>query len=183
MADDRRIATLLAFASVFEATAQDEAFDLLDGLMRSLWTQAIRVGERERLRTLRDLDTAALQLREACLVLLDSTHPDPQVREKVYEHIAQDALVQACALVGELARPAEEEQQYQQLLANTPLYARSADPCKRDLQATPAGRHFGSGNLLKSHEGHKNPPMTRLRVQSFHAAGDATRFARGQGTY
>jgi TnpA family transposase len=49
-------------------------------------------------------------------VVLDSTHPDPQVREKVYQQIAQDALAQACALVGELARPAKEEQQYQQLL-------------------------------------------------------------------
>lgn len=71
MPADRRIATLLAWTCVFEATAQDEALDLLDGLMRSLWTGATRAGERERLRTLRDLDVAALQLREACLVLED----------------------------------------------------------------------------------------------------------------
>jgi len=51
LSDDRRIATLLAWASVFEATAQDDALDLLDGLMRSLWKLATRAGERERLRT------------------------------------------------------------------------------------------------------------------------------------
>lgn len=113
---DRRIATLLAWASVFEATAQDDALDLLDGLMRSLWQLATRAGERERLRTLRDLDTAALQLRDACLVLLDTAHPDQQVQEKVYEQIAENVLIQACTLVGELARPTEDEQEYQQLL-------------------------------------------------------------------
>ena len=85
MAGNRRIATLLAWANLFETIAQDEALDLLDGLMRILWTRATRAGERERLRTLRDLDAAALQLRGACLVLLDGTHPDPQVREKVFD--------------------------------------------------------------------------------------------------
>ena len=162
MADDRRIATLLAFACVFEATAQDEAFDLLDGLMRSLWTQATRVGERERLRTLRDLDTAALQLREACLVLLDSTHPDPQVREKVYEHIAQDALVQACALVGKLARPAEEEQQYQQLLGKYATVRTFLPTLLRTVtfQATPAGRPILEAvTFLTPHEGRKSPSI------------------------
>jgi hypothetical protein len=162
MADDRRIATLLAFASVFEATAQDEAFDLLDGLMRSLWTQATRVEERERLRTLRDLDTTALQLREACLVLLDSTHPDPQVREKVYEHIAQDALVQACALVGKLARPAEEEQQYQQLLGKYATVRTFLPTLLRTVtfQATPAGRPILEAvTFLTPQEGHKSPSI------------------------
>ena len=108
MAEDRRMATLLAWAFVFEAIAQDEALDLLNELMRTLWTRARSAGERERLRTLRDLDTAALQLMGACLVLLDATHPDPQVREKVYEQVERPVLVQACTLVGELARPADD---------------------------------------------------------------------------
>ncbi len=162
MADDRRIAILLAWASVFEATAQDEALDLLDGLMRTLWTRATRAGERERLRTLRDLDTAALQLREACLVLLDGTYPDPQVREKVYGQVAQKVLVQACALVGELAHPAEDEPQYQQLLGK---YAtvRSFLPTLLStvtFQATPAGRPILEGvTFLTRIEGRKNPPI------------------------
>jgi hypothetical protein len=92
MTEDRRIATLLAWALVFEAIAQDEALDLLNELMRTLWTRATRAGERERLRTLRDLDTAALQLMEACLVLLNATHPDPQVREKVYEQVGDHSI-------------------------------------------------------------------------------------------
>src|SRR5258708_25302505 len=45
-------------------------------------SRATRAGERERLRTLRDLDTAALQLMEACLVLLDATHPEEPDRDR-----------------------------------------------------------------------------------------------------
>lgn len=142
MSDDRRIATLLAWASLFEATAQDDALDLLDGLMRSLWKLATRTGERERLRSLRDLDAAALQLREASLVLPDSAHQDQHVREKVYEQIAQEALVQACARVGELARPAEDEQQYQQLLGKYTTVRSFLPTLLRTVtfQATPTGR-------------------------------------------
>ncbi len=160
MPDDRRIATLLAWASVFEAPTQDEALDLLDGLMRSPWSLATHAGERERLRTLRDLDAAALQLREACLILLDSAHQDQQVREKVYEQIAQDALVQACTLVGELARPAEDELQYQQLLGKYTTLRTFLPTLLRTVifQATPAGCPILEAvTFLKSHERRKNP--------------------------
>ena len=162
MSDDRRIATLLAWASVFEATAQDDALDLLDGLMRSLWTLATRAGERERLRTLRDLDTVALQLRDACLVLLDRTHPDPQVREKVYEQIAENALIQACTRVGELARPAEDEQQYQQLLGKYATVRAFLPTLLRTVtfHATPGARPvLEAVTFLTSIERKKKPPI------------------------
>lgn len=162
MSGDRRIATLLAFVSVFEATAQDDALDLLDGLMRSLWTGATRAGERERLRTLRDLDAAALQLREACLVLLDSTHQDQQVREKVYEQIAQNTLIQACTLVGELARPAEDSEQYQQLLGKYTTLRAFLPTLLRTVtfQATPAGHPvLEAVTFLKNQEGRKSPAI------------------------
>ena len=73
MPRDRRVATLLAFARTFEATALDDALDLLDLIVTDLLAQAKLTGEKERLRTLHDLDAAALQLREACAVLLDET--------------------------------------------------------------------------------------------------------------
>ena len=64
MPRDRRVATLLAFARTFEATALDDALDLLDLIVTDLLAQAKLTGEKERLRTLRDLDAAALQLRK-----------------------------------------------------------------------------------------------------------------------
>jgi hypothetical protein len=51
MPPDRRVATLLAFARVFEATALDDASDVLDALITELSLQAQRISRQERLRT------------------------------------------------------------------------------------------------------------------------------------
>ena len=89
--------------------------------MRSLWKLATRAGEQERLQTLRDLDAAALQLRDACLVFLETAHPDQQVREKVYEQVAQNGLVQGrvgsfCPITKSEPKP-KNEQHYHFCLA------------------------------------------------------------------
>jgi len=113
-------------------------------------------------RTLRDLDTAALQLRDACLVLLDTAHPDQQVREKVYEQITQNVLIQACTLVGELARPALDEQGHQQLLGKYTTVRAFLPTLFRTItfQATPAARPvLEAVTFLTSIERKKNPPL------------------------
>ncbi len=63
MPDERRVATLLAFARHLEVAAQDDALDLFDLLIQTLLARVYRAGQQERLRTIRDLDAAALQLR------------------------------------------------------------------------------------------------------------------------
>jgi TnpA family transposase len=108
MPDDRRIATLLAFARAFEATAQDDALDLLDLLITEVVNQARHLGQEERLRTLRDLDAAALQLREACAVLFDEACADRRVRATIFARIPEPRLREAVALVESLARPPED---------------------------------------------------------------------------
>jgi hypothetical protein len=65
-------------------------------------------GERGRLRTLRDLDAAALRLREACLILLDETQAEGDLPAEVFAQIPRDQLAAATARVGELARPADD---------------------------------------------------------------------------
>ncbi|HYU73530.1 MAG TPA: Tn3 family transposase [Ktedonobacteraceae bacterium] len=97
-------------------------------------------------------------------MLLDSTHPDPQVREKVYEQIAQEALTQACTLVGELARPADEEQQYQQLLGKYATVRVFLPTLLRTVtfEATPAGLPILEAvTFLKNQEGRKNPSIDK----------------------
>jgi hypothetical protein len=59
MAPERRTATLLAFARTFESIALDDTLDLLDLLISDMLREAHNDGEKERLRTLRDLDAAA----------------------------------------------------------------------------------------------------------------------------
>ncbi len=88
MPDQRRIATLLAFAHQLQATAQDDALDVLDMLVENLLDRVEHDGERARLRTLRDLDAAALRLRDACHILLDETRPDSALRAEVFAHIS-----------------------------------------------------------------------------------------------
>lgn len=62
----RRIATLTAFAYVIEATAQDDVLDILELRVKELLAKSERVGKQRRLRSLRDLDAAALKLSQAC---------------------------------------------------------------------------------------------------------------------
>jgi hypothetical protein len=56
MPTDRRTATLLAFAHVYEASAKVDALDVFDMLIGTLLTGGENLGDKERLRTLRDLD-------------------------------------------------------------------------------------------------------------------------------
>ncbi|MBV8265443.1 MAG: Tn3 family transposase [Planctomycetaceae bacterium] len=111
MPRDRRVATLLAFARTFEATALDDALDLLDLIVTDLLAQAKLTGEKERLRTLRDLDAAALQLREACAVLLDETCSAARIRSLIFARVSKQQLAKAVALVEALARPPEDDYQ------------------------------------------------------------------------
>ena len=87
MPRDRRVATLLAFARAFEATALDDALDLLDLIITDLLAQAKLAGEKERLRTLGDLDAAALQLRDVCTVLLDEACSAARVRSLAFARV------------------------------------------------------------------------------------------------
>ena len=107
MAPERRVATLLAFARAFEIIAMDDAIDLLDFLISQLIHEARNEGERQRLRTLRDLDAAALQLWNAIGVLLDETVDAAAVRTQTYARFPRQRLLEAGAQVETLARPAD----------------------------------------------------------------------------
>jgi hypothetical protein len=49
--EERRLATLVAFATTLEAAAQDDALDLLDILITEIFSDATKAGEKARLRT------------------------------------------------------------------------------------------------------------------------------------
>jgi TnpA family transposase len=108
MAPERRLATLLAFAHAFEGIALDDALDLFDLIITDLLHDAQTEGEHQRLRTLRDLDAAALHLWEAMQVLLDDQVDDVLVRRQVFAQISRQRLVEAGAQVATLARPPDD---------------------------------------------------------------------------
>jgi TnpA family transposase len=109
MTPERRMATLLAFASVFEERAMDDALDVLDGLIADMGREAHKEGEKARLRTLRDLAAAALQLWEALQVLLDERVEGAAVRTQTFGRIPRDQVLKAGAQVETLARPPDDQ--------------------------------------------------------------------------
>jgi hypothetical protein len=62
MSYNKRIATLVAFVKTFETIAIDEALDVLDLLITDIASKAKKIGQKRRLRTLKDLDESALTL-------------------------------------------------------------------------------------------------------------------------
>src|SRR6187397_2554575 len=108
MALERRTATLLAFAHAFERTAMDDAIDLLDTLVSDIVRGAHKEGEKERLRTLHDLDIAALQLWDAIQVLLDDNVQPTQIRRHTFARVPRSRLLEAGAEVEKLTRPPDD---------------------------------------------------------------------------
>ncbi|MEZ6104224.1 MAG: Tn3 family transposase [Pirellulaceae bacterium] len=160
MATDRRIATLVAFAHVFEATAMDDALDVLDMLITEITHSAELNRKKERLRTIRDLDYAALQLADACSVILEQTTTAVDL-ETIFSRVTKDELEAASKLVKSLARPSDE--QYQKELVD--CYGRVRRFLPKVLNTisfrhTDAGKRvFDALEFLHTIEGKTRPDM------------------------
>lgn len=103
MTKERRIATLVAFVYVLETIVLDDSLDLLELLLKDLLSKSKREGKKERLCTLKDLDTAALKLSQVGKILLNNDFEDPQVRAQVWEFITPEQLAGAVIQVETLA--------------------------------------------------------------------------------
>jgi len=108
MPENRRLATLVAFAVTLEANAFDDALDLLDILITEIFSDADKAGERARLRTIKDLDAAALKLGTACRVILDPDIPDMELRTTIFTATNYEELEAAIGRVETLARPPDD---------------------------------------------------------------------------
>jgi TnpA family transposase len=133
----RRLATLAAFVHTLEATAQDDALAVLEMLLHELFSDAKQADEKSRLRSLKDLDTSAAILANACIFVLDEELPSPRLRSTVFEHIDPDELTLALAEVLTLVRPPQDVF-YRELLAR---YKR----VRRYLPAVLKHIRFGAG--------------------------------------
>lgn len=106
--DVRRLATLVAFVHCLEATAHDDAVEVLEMLLRDVFSTARKEDRKTRLRTLKDLDRAATLLADACQVVLDSTLPDKKLRKALFAKVPRDVLAQALQEVSNLVRPPDD---------------------------------------------------------------------------
>ena len=104
----RRMATLVAFALCLEATAHDDALEVLEALLRDLFSNAERADKKARLRSLKDLDRSAATLAAACKVVLDSSISDDNVRAWLFNDLPRATLEKALEEVNALIRPAND---------------------------------------------------------------------------
>jgi hypothetical protein len=69
----RRSATLVAFIHTLEASAQDDAIELLEMLLTHVFVEAQKEDKKARLRSLKDLDELAITLVDACKPIVYSS--------------------------------------------------------------------------------------------------------------
>ncbi|MBL7478731.1 Tn3 family transposase [Legionella bononiensis] len=114
MPDDRRIAVLFSFAYVYEINALDDALDLLVMLITEITAAAKRLGERKRIRSLGDLDKAALKLSDFGDLFLqyDGEQNLPAV---IYKAISKDTISNAVEIIRQIAKP-HHDKYYDELL-------------------------------------------------------------------
>ncbi len=108
MPDEKRIAILVAYVKIFETIAFDEAIDVLDLLITNIAGDAKKIGQKKRLRTLKDLDRCALALAEVCALILNERTQDSQLRETIFSRIPKEKLAESITTVKDLARPYDD---------------------------------------------------------------------------
>jgi hypothetical protein len=140
MPDERRLAVLTAFVKAQEISALDEAVDVLDMLILDITRSAKNIGQKKRLRTLKDLDRAALLLARACTLLLDENTDEAALRQAIFRRIPKDKLAESVGKVNELARP-QDTQFQDEMVEQYGRVKRFLSAMLRDLhfQAAPAG--------------------------------------------
>ncbi len=105
---ERKMATLVAFAHHFEATTQDDALDILSIVLSELFSKAKRTNHKKRLRTIKDLDSAAATLIDACKVVLDNNLTDQEVRSKIFNTVGYEELIIAVTEANALIQPPDD---------------------------------------------------------------------------
>lgn len=99
--EKRRLATLLALSQELEAVIQDEVLDLFIEHVDKQFKEAEKEGVAARMKALARFDSAALELRTACLFLLNDALPDEELRPTIFSHIPREQLAEAAELVGQ----------------------------------------------------------------------------------
>ena len=142
--EPRRTATLAALFQTLEATALDDAIELFDVLATDIFTHAEEAHRKSRLRSLRDLDAAAIMLRDVGQHVVadgDDALPVAEWRNALFEKIARVDIQAAMASVDSLVT-APDDRRYQELRPHW-RRVRTLFPAllrRITLDATPAGQ-------------------------------------------
>lgn len=161
LTEQRRTATLVSFARQLAVTAQDDSLDVLDMLIRDLLARSVNSGKKARLRTLRDLDAAALSLAEITEKAITPTWTNKQLRTFLTEK--QTRITEAVATIYELARPADDNY-HQEIVARYPAVRRFFPALLRTVEfaSNEAGKPVLKAlRFLRDLEGQKHPDLSK----------------------
>lgn len=165
MPPERRIATLVAFVYILEEVATDDAIDLLDLLIRELLIKSQKQGQKEQLKSLKNLEQAALQLAQATTILLDEDITDEQVRKEVFTQFDSQVLAVAIATVQQLASCNDDEYYYELMLSRWRHIRIFLPKLLQTItfEATGAGMAVVKGlEFLKALEGSRKMSLTKV---------------------
>ena len=105
LAEPRRTATVAALFYTLEAAAQDDATELAEALLTDLLKDAEAAAAQARIRSLRDLDDAAVLLKEmGRLVMSDDELPLDAWRKALFVRLPQAELVAAMDKIDAIAK-------------------------------------------------------------------------------
>ena len=138
----------------------DDALDLFDLLMTEILHGASGDGKRERLRTIRDMDSAALELLKASKIIIDERYREQRI-EDLFTPIFIESIQKAASTIEKLARPPDDD--YHNELVNHYLSVRRFLPKMLQtvvFNATKNGQKIlDAVQFLKSIEGKSLPKM------------------------
>jgi len=166
MPDKKRLAILVAFVKTFETIALDDALDVLDLLITNIAGKAKKLGEKNRLRSLKDLDKSALTLATVCSLILDDKIDGARLREAIFAETSKLKLQESVTIVHSLARPSDDKfhtemvEQYGRVRRFLPRLLNDII-----LKSTPAGECIiDAFNYLATHDKSRkqtleNPPI------------------------
>ncbi len=165
MPEQRRVAILVAFVKTFEIAALDDVLEVLDQLISEVITTAKRRVQKNRLRTLKDLDKSALALADVCALLLNDETTNDTLRDEIFAKISKEKLVESIDTVNSLVR--RDGNFYDEMIDQYAKVQRFLPTLLKNItfKAAPAGETtLQALNYLKSIEGGrkqilKNPPV------------------------
>ncbi|NOK59811.1 MAG: Tn3 family transposase [Chloroflexi bacterium AL-W] len=106
--EEKRSAFLVAFVKAYEIMALDDALDLLDALITHIAGETKKLGQKKRLRTLRDLDQSALTLADVCSMLVGEEPHDVDLRAAIFAHVFKAPVQASIATIRDLARSPDD---------------------------------------------------------------------------
>jgi TnpA family transposase len=165
MPEQKRITILVAFVKIFEISALDDALEVLDQLISEIIGTAKRRVQKNRIRTLKDLDKSAFALAEVCTLILNDETNNDALRDEIFAKISKEKLVESINTVNSLV--SRDGDFYEEMIDQYGRVQRFLPTLLKNItfKAAPAGEStLQALNYLKSIEGGrkqilKNPPV------------------------